>query len=121
MPSGVDVPGELPGVVGERFSRVGVVPEWVGPGELEPRGVPPLRPFSIRAGNVTADRLLRVTRYEHAASSIRLLDELDRMSADCAHGSPGGDRRCDAGSPAGDLLLPAVAACPWAIMSPLEG
>jgi hypothetical protein len=27
-------PGELPGVVGERFSQVGVVPEWVGAGEL---------------------------------------------------------------------------------------
>ena len=33
MPSGVDVPGELPGVVGERSSQVGEVPEWVGAGE----------------------------------------------------------------------------------------
>ena len=31
--SGVDVPGELPGVVGERSSQVGEVPEWVGAGE----------------------------------------------------------------------------------------
>ena len=33
MPSGVDVPGELLGVVGERSSQVGEVPELVEAGE----------------------------------------------------------------------------------------
>jgi len=45
--SGVDVPGELPGVLGERFSKVSVVPERVGAAELEPCGVPPLCPFLL--------------------------------------------------------------------------